>query len=272
MSYIFILCPPYSGSTVLWKLVSTSNAVSALPREGQFLPEVKEVMRQDPWNPGVEFPWKEIKEVWNKYWNQDKPLLVEKSPPHIIHTAAIVEHFSPVYFLLMVRNPYAHCEGLIRRSNMKARDAAIFTVRCLRRQAENAEKLNSILCFTYEELVENPESISRRIQSFIPKMGELKHTQSFKVPSIDGNLERGIVDLNTKKIQNLSVNHLKQINSVLRENADVMNYWGYEYYEPSIHHVLTFISRRTSLLVSKTFSKSSSVADRVAKKLTRRCT
>ncbi len=30
-SYLFVLCPPYSGSTLLWKLLSTSQNVSSLP-------------------------------------------------------------------------------------------------------------------------------------------------------------------------------------------------------------------------------------------------
>ena len=225
-------------------------------------------MRQDPWDVEIKLPWEKIKDVWDRYWDQDKPLLVEKSPPNIIRTNAIAEHFSPVYFLLMVRNPYALCEGLIRRNNLKARDAAEFTVRCLKQQAENVEKLDNILCFTYEELVANPESISRKIQSFIPQIGELKYTQRFKVHSIDGRIERGIVDLNTKKIQNLSVNQLKQINSVLRENSNLMNYWGYEYYEPSLHHMFTFINTRTSLLVSRALSKGGKGAARIAKRVT----
>jgi hypothetical protein len=221
---------------VLWKLVSTSSNVSALPEEGQFLPEVKEEMRKDPWNPNVKLSWERIKGVWDEYWDHNKPLLIEKSPPHLIRTSEIAKHFSPVYFLIMVRNPYAHCEGLIRRNNLSAKESADFTIRCLIQQAENAKKLSNTLCLTYEELVENPELIAKKIQAFIPKLGVLKHSQQFKVHSIDGNIERKIVDLNKKKIKNLSLNDLKQINQVLKENADVMNYWGYKYYEPSLLH------------------------------------
>jgi hypothetical protein len=48
-SYLFVLCPPYSGSTLLWKLLSTSANVSSLPQEAQFLPELKDIMRDSPW-------------------------------------------------------------------------------------------------------------------------------------------------------------------------------------------------------------------------------
>jgi hypothetical protein len=43
--HLFVLCPPYSGSTVLWKLLATSPNVSALPVEGQFLESTQGVMK-----------------------------------------------------------------------------------------------------------------------------------------------------------------------------------------------------------------------------------
>jgi len=172
-SYVFILCPPYSGSTVLWKLISTSIAVSSLPKEGQFIPEVTEFMRQAPWNADVKLPWEKIKEVWDQYWDQDKLLLVEKSPPNIIRTCDIVEHFSPVYFIVMIRNPYAHCEGLMRRNKWDVQKAAKFTVKCMRQQAENADNLDNTLCFTYEEFTGNPERICHKINLFLPGIGQV---------------------------------------------------------------------------------------------------
>jgi len=218
---------------VLWRLVSTSSAVSALPAEGQFLSEVSGVMRQTPWNSDLKLPWKDIKKVWDGYWDQDKPLLLEKSPPNLIRVDEIVAHFHPVHFLIMVRNPYAHCHSLMRRNNSSPRKAAEFTVRCMKQQWKNAEKLDNKLCFTYEQLATNPESISLEIQSFIPQLGELDHMQKFNVHSIGGVVEKGIVDLNKKKIQNLSVDDFEQINQILRRNADVMAYWNYEFLDHS---------------------------------------
>ena len=56
-AYVFVLCPPYCGSTVLWKLIATSDRVSALPDEGQFLPEVKDTMRDGEWDASRHMPW-----------------------------------------------------------------------------------------------------------------------------------------------------------------------------------------------------------------------
>ena len=60
-TYLFVLCPPLSGSTLLWKLLQTSPSVTAHPKEGQFLEGVVEIMRKGAWNPEQKFPWKKIK-------------------------------------------------------------------------------------------------------------------------------------------------------------------------------------------------------------------
>ncbi|MGB1141093.1 MAG: hypothetical protein ACPG1A_09355, partial [Halioglobus sp.] len=58
--YLFVLCPPYSGSTILWKLLATSSQVSSLPSEGQFLPELEPIMRDKPWVKEHRLPWDTI--------------------------------------------------------------------------------------------------------------------------------------------------------------------------------------------------------------------
>ena len=195
-------------------------------------------------------PWEKIKNVWDGYWDKDKPLLVDKSPPNILRANEISEHFDPSYFLIMVRNPYAHCEGLMRRNKDVARRAAMFAVRCLRQQMRNAKELQNTLCFTYEELASNPAETAKKIEAFLPQLGPLNYAQNFSLNSVDGVVERGIVNLNQKKLRRLSVGDLKTINSVLEKNADVMNYWGYDYTEPSRWHALSYYSAMTGSLCS----------------------
>ena len=44
--YLFVLSPPYSGSTLLSELLKTSENISSLPQEGQFLEGVQDVIKQ----------------------------------------------------------------------------------------------------------------------------------------------------------------------------------------------------------------------------------
>ena len=169
-SYLFVLCPPYCGSTLLWKLLSTSANVSALPDEGQFLPELKDIMRDRPWDAENSLPWPDIKQVWDAYWDRDKPVLLEKSPPNIIRTGDILAHFQPVQFIIMVRNPYAQSEGLMRRNHWPARRAANFAMMCLRTQLKNRRQLDNATVLTYESLVQDPAGACAAIVESNPEL------------------------------------------------------------------------------------------------------
>lgn len=226
-SYIFILCPPYSGSTVLWHLIGTSDAVSLLPSEGQFLPDVRDAMRRNPWSEDTEMPWLDIKAAWHKYWDSAKPLWVEKSPPNLVRAHAIAEHFAPAVFLVMVRDPYAHCEGLMRRNGWTATRAAEFSLRCLTWQKKNAESLGSSLSFTYEDLVDAPERVCARLEALVPDLGQLDYRREFSVHSLDGNVPRVLENLNQRKLERLSATDTEQIGAVLCTRTDVIEHWGY---------------------------------------------
>ena len=227
-SYLFVLCPPYSGSTVLWKLLSTSPNVSALPAEGQFLPELKEIMREKPWDAGHALPWPRIKQVWESYWDREKPVWLEKSPPNLIRTRDILAHFQPVKFIVMVRNPYAQSEGLMRRNNWSLEKAANFSMMCLRRQRENARELDNALVLTYESLVQNPAGACERITAFLPQLGDMDITASFEVHSIDGTVNRPITDLNARKIAALGKDAIAVLNGIFEPQRETLEAWDYQ--------------------------------------------
>ena len=227
-SYLFLLCPPYSGSTLLWKLVSTSANVSSLPLEGQFLPELKDTMRASPWKAEATLPWDEIKRVWETYRDNSKPLLLEKSPPNMIRTDQILQHFEPVRFIVMVRNPYAQAEGLMRHNNWTAKRAANFATMCLRTQLANARKLDDALVMTYESLVQDPARTCSNLASFAPELGDVDPQASFEIHSIDGTLKRPITDLNGKKIAALSAADIATMNEVFAQHRETIEAWGYD--------------------------------------------
>lgn len=228
-SYLFVLCPPYSGSTLLWKLLSTSDNVSAFPSEGQFLPELEDTMRESPWRRDHQLPWEKIKAVWERYWDHDKAVLLEKSPPNLIRTAEIVEHFQPVKFVIMVRNPYAHAEGLMRRNGWPPQRAANFSLMCLRTQWENSQQLQDKLILTYEQLVADPAGASQRMAAFLPPLSDMDASASFEVHSVD----RPITDLNAKKIASLDAATIAELNEYFEPNRETLAAWGYDLIDPA---------------------------------------
>ncbi len=225
--YLFLLCPPYTGSTVLWKLIATSDSVSTLPKEGQMLPEVKDEMREEPWNPENRFPWEKIKKVWHQYWDDEKPILVEKSPALIVRADKLTEYFDPVHFIVMVRDPYAHAEGLMRRNGWSPSRSAQFALKCLRIQRRNAEKLATVV-FTYEQFCEKTNDVVRRIEDEIPSLSNIDYDLHFESHSIDGIGKRPITNYNSKKLSNLKPSELKEINRNFRKGKKILQYWGYD--------------------------------------------
>ncbi|GJM37880.1 MAG: hypothetical protein DHS20C19_12470 [Acidimicrobiales bacterium] len=233
-TYLFILCPPYSGSTLLWRLVATSAHASILPAEGQFLPEVRDEMRAAAWEPDRDVSWPRIKAVWDGYWDRTKPVLVEKSPPNAARAHEIAEHFHPVAFLVMVRNPYAHVEGLMRRNGWSAAKAAGFAAMTLGVQVDNARTLADATHFTYEDLVADPAGVLGRVRNLVPALDDMDASGEFAIHSVDGTVARGVVDLNARKIRRLSGRSVRAINRVLDEHGDAMTFWGYDREEPSV--------------------------------------
>jgi hypothetical protein len=37
-------------------------------------------MRDKPWDASRALPWRDIKAVWESYWDMSKPVLLEKTP------------------------------------------------------------------------------------------------------------------------------------------------------------------------------------------------
>ncbi|MCB1705202.1 MAG: sulfotransferase [Halioglobus sp.] len=227
-TYLFVLCPPYSGSTLLWKLLSTSANVSALPTEGQFLPELEHIMREKPWRRDHPLPWIDIKRVWERYWDSGKPVLLEKSPPNLIRPHEILAHFDPVRFIVMVRNPYAQAEGLMRRNNWTPSRAANFSMMCLRTQLDNANALQDTLVITYESLVQDPATACGQLADFMPALSDMDPSANFEIHSIDGTRNRPITDLNSRKIAALTADQIAGLNSVFQQHVETIAAWDYE--------------------------------------------
>ena len=69
VKFIFIVTPPYSGSTVLAKILNTSPTSMMLhPRgEGQWL--IPSMCTHDRWNPIKRIDWPLVKKTWYSRYN-----------------------------------------------------------------------------------------------------------------------------------------------------------------------------------------------------------
>ena len=234
--FLFILTPPYCGSTLLNQILSTSDNLSCNNhlgvREGQLLPEVKDIMFNNKgWHSEVNYPWEKIKKVWMKYWDQRKSILMDKSNTNIMRVSEIKKVFDNISFLGMVRNPYAQAEGIIRRNGATTEYAAEFALKCLRYQKQNKENEKNILFISYEELCDNKDNSIEKIKSFVPELGSLNSDIEFSAHNFKTDGKMKIQNLNTEKIKKLSSEQMLVINSYFRKEEALLKYFGYSIIE-----------------------------------------
>ena len=231
--FLFILSPPYCGSTLLNEIVSTSKNVSGNnlegTREGQQLPVVRDMMfnHDRKWDESYDFNWALIKNEWMKYWDLSAPVLLEKSPPNIIRAQSINKHFNPSYFIIFYRNPYAHVESLMRRKNWTPQKAAEFSVRCLKFQKTNIESFRNALPLSYEEVTKNPHKAKELIVKFLPELSDICVDKEFNGHNFN-NEKLTIRDLNKEKINRLTASDLEVVNSIFKEKHQVLSFFNYE--------------------------------------------
>jgi len=230
--FLFILSPPYCGSTLLNQILSTSGNLSCNNnlgvREGQLLPEVKDIMFQNKgWHSEVNYPWGKIKKIWMKYWDQRKLILMDKTNTNIMRVADIKKVFDNISFLVMVRNPYAQVEGIIRRNNATPEYAAQFALKCLRYQKKNKELEINSLFITYEDLCDNKEKVVDKIKLFMPELEDIDSGLEFSAHNFKTDGKMKVQNLNDEKIKKLNANQLGLINSYFNKEKELLNYFGY---------------------------------------------
>lgn len=250
--YLFILCSHSSGSMALWRLLQTSPNASALPVEGQFIEGVEPLLRKAPWDPKEPMPWPAIKAEWEQAWDMNRPILLEKSPPLLIRAQAIEQAFPNAHFIIMVRNPYAYCEGTKRRGRNGLGYSRTATYAKIAKgwvregefQLENLRLLQRALCLTYEELVDNPAAAAEKVLAFMPGLERLDVAAAHLIHSPKAWRERPITNLNAVQIARLSAEDIHEINAVLQNHPKMMAFFGYDYladaYDPKDRARLAF--------------------------------
>ena len=230
--FLFILSPPYCGSTLLNQLISSSKNVSCNnnlgTREGQLLPGVKHFMfRDDRWDESIQYPWEKIKDVWMQYWDFSKPIFLDKSIPNIMRVDEIEEVFSPIRYICMVRNPYAQVEGIIRRNGQDPKLAAEFAIKCLNYQHINKNRKNTLF-FSYEELCDYSLDIAQKIIEFVPELDEINIDAEFSSHNYKTVKKMKITNLNDEKISKISNKDLDIINSIFVPRKDLLESFNYK--------------------------------------------
>ena len=230
--HLFILSPPFCGSTLLNEIISSSKNVSCNNniglREGQHLPIAKDILfTKDRWDNTKKIDWKSIHRIWNKYWDRSKEIFLEKSPPNICRAIEIEKEFPNAKFICIVRNPYAQIEGEMRRYGTPVKEATELCIQYLKYQKKNIEKLKVSFIIRYEELVNETTNTKKNIISFLPELNDINTNMNFSAHNLRAEKNMAITDLNIEKIAKIKRDDLLIINSLFKKEEGTLNYFNY---------------------------------------------
>lgn len=229
-NYIFFFSPNNSGTTVISQYLA-SQVDGYLPdygnNEGQYIPEVKKIMRKNPWGLDVKYNWVFIKSIWDEYLRRSKKdVFIEASPPNIMHFDSIMDTFEGADFIVSISSPYAQIASCIYNYESQAITKDILASRA-RDWLFKAELIRGIAearaargrLITYEKFCENPKVLNNILGL---------NVKSFDVQGKKNSSISSIVDLSKKNISFLTFTEIDVVNSILVERVDLLDYFGYE--------------------------------------------
>lgn len=241
--WLFLVGCYNSGTTLLAEMLSRHPQISALSTEGHFITDqfVKDYDVGLPrmWSKGEHlFRLTEsdsgpnanrIKKEWAMRLDTSKSVFLEKSPPNSARTRWLQAHFSPAYFVAIVRNGYAVAEGISRKGDPQhlpegwpIEDSIAQWKRNNELLLQDAPHLKHFMWLKYEDLVASPKSTIDQICHFIG-LDEFPEQASAGAFSIHERKEE-IRDLNAESIKRLSNEQITLIN---RDASDMLRHFGY---------------------------------------------
>ena len=153
--------------------------------------------------------------------------LMIKSPPDMVRSLWLQQHFDSPHFIGIVRNGYSTVASIMR-SGKSAERAAIHWNLANKIMMRDSEKLKHFHLIKYEDLAENPEKILHELEEFLG----LEH---FNYSLGDYNVERKYFfpGLREGKIYNKNKTPRRRLEhdkiNIIREHAkEMLGHFGYE--------------------------------------------
>ena len=264
-THLFVVCPNNSGSSFLAAALGKCQATWRLPLEGQFIPgfagpvTIRRYGREqhipallwaserkwlDLFRKPASYDWALSRKAWYfhaRAHRADASVFVTKSPPHVLHVEQLANAFRNAKFLFMVRNPYAVCEGILRRYRAQLAAihhrqfmelgksletaAAVHVATCLAWQRRNVEAFAERgVFFTYEDMCDEPEVVARKVQSLVPELDDLLLRRRIAVK----NYDEALTNMNERQLAALSTEEIAAFNRVFRKHRDALGHFGYD--------------------------------------------
>lgn len=204
--FIFISGLHRSGTSLLYKILKEQDEISGLSKTNELEDEGQHV--QTVYKPAYEFGGvgkfgfdinarlnensKLINEInrkklfneWSRFWDLEKNILLEKSPPNIIRTRFLQKMFPNSYFINITRHPIATSIASKKWSKTSLDELISHWIKCHEIFNEDKKMIRNIINIKYEDLINNNEEILAQLSKFLKL--------NIKIPKIE--IRKGIND------------------------------------------------------------------------------
>jgi hypothetical protein len=239
--FLFIVTPPFSGSTALAELLCSSPAIGMLQEraEGQWL--LPGLCANERWDPALPVNYASVQAVWLQRWQQLRQaqpqlqVIVEKSPPNMVRLEQLLPLFRSTSLLANNRDPYANCASILYRMHEGAtleKAARLQQLRTLAqhwllRSARIRELVSryDIPLLTYEQFCDAPATLPGKL-TLPPGVVDSIDIQA-QVRVKDYPLQ-GIANQNRRQTDLLDAADRAAITEVLAPQQELLDYFSYE--------------------------------------------
>lgn len=187
--FIFISGLHRSGTSLLYKILKEQDEISGLSKTNELEDEGQHV--QTVYKPAYEFGGvgkfgfdinarldensKLINEInrkklfneWSRFWDLEKNILLEKSPPNIIRTRFLQKMFPNSYFINITRHPIATSIASKKWSKTSLDELISHWIKCHEIFNEDKKMIRNIINIKYEDLINNNEEILAQLSEFL---------------------------------------------------------------------------------------------------------
>jgi hypothetical protein len=251
--HLFLLAPNNSGSTFLAAALADCARAWSLPREGQHVAGfhgpssrgtgTRLLWAADPasvaiFRDAAAYDWDRTRRAWEfhaRAAQENADTLVVASPPFLLIADQLATAFPDAAFLVLVRNPYAVAEGIIRRGaeagpvaagDSLATTAARHIVAALAAQEANRAALGPrAACFGYEEMCAAPAEVAARIAALVPALADLDLARARPVK---GRYYEPLRNMNAGQIARLTSGQIADLDAVFAAHRPLLARFGHD--------------------------------------------
>ena len=239
--FLFIITPPYSGSTALATLLATSPRTMTLRKNGEgqgLVPGLSQ--KKYRWKQDMKVDYASVKAVWLNRYQDEKRLypqidvVIEKSPPNMMRIEKLSSQFNKYSFLANNRDPYANCSSILYRnwyakyfSPKKRKKVLEGLAKDWQMRSNRIRELvinKNIPLLTYEQFCSNTSSILAALKLPEGVADTIDLEAKIKVKDYK---PQPITNQNDRQIKNLTDEEIECIGRILKSDNDLMNFFGY---------------------------------------------